>query len=1127
MRIPLPLRLSSVLLAAAASAAGAPAQESEFDVALRYGREALAAKNHEEAYRHLLFALARTADPAPIARLLLENAADDPDARALWAHDWLGFAADAKGKAVLIARDQTLLPADDPFPLALAAARAAAVRDLIAFRDKCGRSRKAGDAILAEWCEDLGRRLAARSPALMKEIGALCAPELRVDRTIQHGTVDALQKLIRTAASQGDAPTLLRAGRALAGLANQAANHEEVAGPEPPELPGAAEDAGDAIGRARAALGQKGRAWTIAELESMDEDEARLFTVEHASFANPGVTHSPQAWYRVETGCGHGTLLGAAQTVEDHHQRLVNWYGQDPFIGRPGLIRIVNESFGLEMEGAPFWWVGGFQGGDTTTVKFTIGTIPGLGHLLTHELTHRFDGAIYPGIGAWLAEGRAVWTAGSYGAIADRTFVDNLADFGTMTAVRGMGYGDPGKLAEILSGANEEYRDNYPFGYAMWVFLRSWSGPEEGTPKLFEPRLEGYMKDCARTRKAPLDHFLDEFADGKDGRPEELEEFAAEFAKFLDGFYWKNPAPWTARYNTVGLTGESGPVIYDEPTWTWQRARAEPWFGQDQARVAAEVLEAAGRDEDAILAYRWSLGVDEPPDADLTTLAAVLERARNPAAAWAVRRWARFDSPRRRNLTAEPAPFLKELADLARYLEQIGAAAQAYGARGWWLAAAALAAEHDEIAWSLGLPPLALAVPAETVARIDERRTGLHPFDTPSRWIGLEGFGESGLTGYEDRRVPHLWYVDPRGDVHVGREQPRGGTDTLDRASYWRDAFVHTLGWQDPGRYVVRAKVELTTAFVSGGFTVGWLRRDRNVRIGLSAGDYQFAAGESEQRDATMNLSWSINGLYARGGGIGDVHGFNGADRTTFLVEALVDGPTLELFLDGRLADAWTTLDGRPIQGHVGFFTGQGAIRVIAPEVQRLDRTLWSAAGRAMGGGLHPQRRGGEDSWGGLEGRPVSGLPIFDSGTVIVWFAAETAARLAEIKEGEWRGRVAETLGDFLTLYEVESPSQGVTVVLPAAMPEADRASLQAEFAGRAPRGGLGWAVHAREQDLMESAWTVGGWTRPVAAFADPAGILRWSQPLSRAQVGLPRALLTFLREYQDHARPGVAGSQD
>ena len=134
------LKPAAAFLAVLLPAAAAPAQEGELETALRYGREALAAQRSDEAYRHLLFALARSPEPAPIARLLLENAALDADARALWAHDWLAFAADARGKAPLNAKDQAALPQDDPWPLALAQARAAAVADLIAFRDRHARS---------------------------------------------------------------------------------------------------------------------------------------------------------------------------------------------------------------------------------------------------------------------------------------------------------------------------------------------------------------------------------------------------------------------------------------------------------------------------------------------------------------------------------------------------------------------------------------------------------------------------------------------------------------------------------------------------------------------------------------------------------------------------------------------------------------------------------------------------------------------------------------------------------------------------------------------------------------------------------------------------------------------------
>lgn len=1112
------------LFALLAPSAAPACQESELETALRYGREALAAKQHAEAYRHLLFALARAPEPAPVARLLLENAAGDADARALWAHDWLAFAADVKGRVAPSAKDLAAMPEDDPWPLAVAQARAAAVKDLLDFRDRHARSRRAGDATVAEWCEDLARRLARGAPSLAAEIAARAAPQIEVGRETQHATIEALRRLARAAAANGDHATALRAGRALAGLADQAATFEDVSGgPEPPDLPGAAEDAADAIRRARGALEREGRVWTIEELEAMDEEQARAFTLEHASFAQPGVTLSPQAWYRIETGCGHGTLLGAATTVEDHHLRLVNWYGQDPFVGRSGLIRIVNESFGLEMEGAPFWWAGGFQGGDVTTVKFTIGTIPGLGRLLTHELTHRFDGAVYPGIPAWLAEGRAVWTASSYGAIPDRRFVEDHVESGTMLGTLGLGYANPDRLLELLEGTIEEYRDNYTAGYALFVYLRSWRGEEEDGAPVYAGRLEEYMKACGKSRRNPADLFLAIFADGQEGRPAELEEFTEAFAEFLHGFDWREPAPWTKRYNNEPMDAETGAVVYDEPTWTWQRQRAEPWFGQDHARVAAELFAARGKAEEAAQAFQWCLAVDEPPDAALDVFAGALAEMKHSAAAWVLRRWPRFDSPRRSGEDPGPAPFLRELRDVTALLDARGAAARAYSARGWQLAAAALAAEHDELAWSLGLPPLGLEIPDPTVERIRGGDTGLHPFDAPARWIGLAGFGESGLTGHEDRRVAGLWYVDVRGDVHVGRAQPRGGTDTLDRAAHWRDAFVHALEWQEPGRYALRAQVEMTTSYMSGGVTLGWTRRDRNVRAGFHGGDAAYASGESEERAASDGLGWSVGGLFARGGGVGGGHGFGG-DRTTFDLLALVDGPTLELWLDGERVTAWTMLDGRPIHGLPGFFTSQGAMRVIAPEVQRLDRTLWSAAGRAMGGGLHPVRAGA-GGWRELVGRPVSGLPLGDSGTLLLWFPAEEPERLAESGPAAWGERIGQSVEQFLAAVAEDALSQTVTVVLPRELDEQQAAALRERFAAAAPPPR--WAIHAHGAGLGGDEIGVGGWARRTVAFADPAGVLRWRGLQSASRRALDRGLRKVLREYQDHARPGVAGAAE
>src|SRR5690606_29548560 len=116
-------------------------------------------------------------------------------------------------------------------------------------------------------------------------------------------------------------------------------------------------------------------------------------------------------------------------------------YGQDPFLDRPGTVRIVPEAEGLEAEGVPYWWAGGFQSGDLTVLRFSASNIPDLGRGLTHELTHRFDGATYPGLPAWLMEGKAVWTGGAYDAMTDEEFIANDANAGTMDQTMRKGYG--------------------------------------------------------------------------------------------------------------------------------------------------------------------------------------------------------------------------------------------------------------------------------------------------------------------------------------------------------------------------------------------------------------------------------------------------------------------------------------------------------------------------------------------------------------------------------------------------------------------------------------------------------------------------------------------------------------
>lgn len=1110
-------------------------------VSIQYGHAAMAVGDFQGAYGHFLFGLAHTTQPLDVVRLLLENAmlAADADARALWAHDFYALGANHRGHLKMKPEVSKWMPAEDPYPAALAIARADAVRELIKFRDNRAKSKRVGDPLLAEWAEDLARQLALESPALQVEFADKLSPSLEVDNKEQKQVTRALENLIRNGFSAGGVDVVIRAARCLRGLGAQA-NFKDLQGPEPPNMDGELQTASAALARARQLLTTSGvHVWSIEELEDLNEDEQRAFTLEHGSFAAPGVVLSPHGWYLIESNCGYWTLLGAAQTVEEHHQRLVNFYGYDPFLGQQGIVRLVTESYGLEMEGAPFWWVGGFQGGNVTTLQFTMSTIPALGRGLTHELTHRFDGGAFGGLPAWLAEGRAVWTGGSYGSMYEREFVEDYVSFGTLFDVANKGYGGQEKLEELIAGTIEEYRDNYSAGYALFVYLRSWTGfvddvDEEGNPivyhheenatPLFAAQLDKFQRDSKRARGSAVAGFAKYFADGKDGRPQGMAEFAADYQRFLRGFYWKDFQPWVGLYDSRAPSGDAAIRVPDEPTFTWLRNRAEPWFGQNQARVAAELLSEVGSVDDAVAAYRWCLAVDEPSDATLEQLVADLERLKLDDAAWVMRRWRRFDSPLRdyqeRNLG--PAPFLDKLPKLRELVEQRAAAAADYQQRGLPYAAGALAADHDLLASTVGVKALHYARPEGEF---------LHPYTQPGRHLGLGGWGESDLTGHEDNRNVGNWFVDYQNDLHVGRKTARSGTDTMDRDARGSNAFVHSLEWQDPGRYRLTTKIEQTTEYYSAGVIIGYTRRDRNIRFGFSGGDFQFATNQSEDRMEGYGFNWSLNGLFARQATLSGAVGFD-RRKTTWDLSILVDGPTVEIFVDDKRIASLTTLDARPIQGYFGFFTNTGTVRVIEPQIERLDRELFGPSATSSGRGLHPWRKGAE-RMRDFVGRPVTGLPLSGAGTAILWIPGESEKHRSEMESGEWPAAVQKRLLLFLQNWAVEDPSQGITVVLPESMLLADREALQVAFLKPKedefvlPRGGLRWATHRSDLDITARGMTVGGWIRPLLGFADPAGILHFHERLSNSRVSLPKELRNLLREYQDHTRPGQAGAGD
>ena len=974
--------LASALLSLAAVAQTPAKPASLAAPALDAARTALAAGDTPGAMRHALTAFEVEPRSREALELLLEIARGDTDARVLWSHEYVASLADAKGRIKLERKTAEAFPANDTSAVDLAAARAAATDELAGL---AASARKAADkdlesVLVAHWAAEVGRELVHGSPALTDAFADAFPAPFVLSNAARRATVDALERKLGSASASGDHATAVELALVLRGLAAQA-GFQDLQGPKPPDLSKALDAAANALAKARALLAtNSGEPWTVETLEALDGDQAERFTREHASFASPGVALSPAKRYRLETICGHATLLGATQTVEQHHQRLVNWYGTDPFENEPGLVRLVPESAGLESEGSPFFWAGGFQSGNVTTLRMACGTIEGLGRGLTHELTHRFDGALFPGMPAWLAEGRAVWTGAAYANIDDEQFVLDHALFGTIDDARYRGYGGRDELERLVSGTIEDYRDNYVAGYALYVYLASWY-EKEGEP-LFAAALAKYLKSRRGDRREPFDAFCEHFCDGKEGRPKDFEAFAQGFGTFVSGFYWRDRKPFTKRYReSAGDTRGSG-LVLDEPTWVWSRARAEPWFGQDQARAAGELLRRLGDEPGAMAAFTWSLAVDERWTSVDSALRELFAGASKREGAWVLAR----DLEQREVAQAKPAgpaPMLARTGKLRAFLDAQRAAVAKCASAGAPRAAAALAADHDRLARLVGLPSLASTLPAPDLAA-----PLLHPFDEPRRSLVPSGFLEDGLTDYERHRARGAWCVDERLQLHIGRSTPRSGTGTTDRTIHTRDAFARSTVWLDPGRYRLRARIAPTTSFVSGAIVAGYERRDRNARFHFSAGDYSYAIGDKDEPAELTTVSWSLRGLYEREGGLpgaqrGGEHAF-GRTVSAFEVELVIDGGALHAFVDGAYMGAIHTPDGEPIEGYVGFASSIGAYKVSALSVQRLDRSAAFADLAGVPGPIaldRPRTAAFREALG----RRLLGIPRDRRGTLVAW----------------------------------------------------------------------------------------------------------------------------------------------
>jgi hypothetical protein len=1068
-------------------------------------QDALAAGDTATARQHLLAALEfHPAAPALLFDLAIATA-KEPELGPLWLERYVRAATDAQGKLTLDAAAKRRLAAVPGLDAAtkasheIATLRAQALAEVARFAEKhkAGGKGNGGRAALVRWAAQLALELGHGAPAM------LMAHAPAIDRVQQafacdhdlvvQGLQRILQKRPPSGAGAGSAPTTgaatdaatiadqrIRAARILVGLRRQG-TQPDLQGPPAPPIGKAADDA-DRVLDERLEQNLAGKIWSIAELEAMTPAEAAAFTEQHRDWHAPGLALSTTSRYRIETICGHGTLLAVAKTVELHHARLVDHFGSDPFVQRQGMVRVVPEVSDLETEGAPYWWAGGFQGGDRTTVHFAWGQIPGLGRTITHELTHRFDGVLRPFLGAWYGEGHAQWTAAHYAKMADAKCVENYLDRGTPAHTWYKGYGNREKFEQLLQGKLEDYRDNYFAGYSLYAFLRSYP---PGAPR-YHSALATYEKNARAGQKDPIGFFTTTFCDGKQGRPAKLDELFTDWQTFLRGCYeWlddkKAGNEWVGRYGGLGR-GDTGKLVMDPPTWTWARTRAEPFYGQGHAAAAALLLHEVRDTEATIAAGIWSLTVDGwRPDIAAVLLAA-LRAGKNSDAALA---FGAVVGTRFADLAVDPTtPLLAQLPRTQALLAAL--ATRATTLAGTAKAAATAAAdEHRRLALACGVPAAAevVALPAAAPA----------PVQVP-RHLGGHGWTESSLTGFEDRRVRGLWYATEQGDLHVGREKPRESTGSLDRHAHQRDAFVHTVGWMAPGEYVLRGRVHFTTSYVSGAIVFGHTRRDRDLRLSFSSGDFDYATGRSERRDDAGNVNCNLSGLWDRDG-----HMPNARPHLTvnlkpeqpwFDYVIHVRGPRIRITLNGDSMETYCVHDGTPVEGHVGFAMGMGAIRVQQPTVQRLAN---DAPATMLGLDLARQPT---DPLSDLLDLPVRGVPRHPDGTLVLWLPAVEIGSPAQQLD-----RMLPTLAKPLNPANAHEHPQLWVMAVPATTKAEHRAEAHAMLRDLRPTPLPVIEHHVLAPFDGSDPWVLfvdgGGVLRAAATAGDPhfhTRVQRWSQ---------------------------------
>ena len=1000
---------------------GAPAAGPEIELRRVAAEKALAAGDRAEGRHHLLRALAL--DPAEAATIERCVALDarDPESLALWMLHAALSGADDSGRFTPPRAWPREMADDAAFARDAAREHGKALKSLRAAAAKLRGAR--GHATLL-WLQGLGRELAADAPGPGSGLAAGIADafdkaEARTEPDVAL-VVEALLALMQRAHQRGDLDTALDAARTVRGL-HQQANQTKTAGAAPT---GAGERAARAMALIRRELREKEEAaaagepppaerlvWDVGSLEAVAEDETDAWNERHGRWSAPGVALSPNARYRIETTCGLVTLLTVTADVERHHARLARWFGQDPFEKRQGLVRLTPSYRDFEAEGQPFWWAGGFQAGDVTTMIARFPTRAGMGGTLVHELNHRFDGAIFPGIPAWASEGRATYVeTGTLRPDAAEVSEDVTA-WGRLWETNSKGYGRPDGLRDLLRGDIADYRHNYDAGYSLFAFLRRFADfePAQTGKPIFVGRVDDYLRSFReKSRTEPVARFESFFCDGKDGRPDTLEAFADLFRRYVaEGGSGARPAaPWVetwgkragAARQAANRDRSGDRSIFDRPTFQPDRSRSDqPDHGQYHAVAAARLLLADGQRAPAIEAMHWALRADEADAAALIAAASQSEAAGDDALGWVERMLAHHVDP---SLHATPdggpggsvAATWRAAGDVAEHYAQGVAAAEAAGRR---RLGRALRAEHDRIAHWICRPQLGEPATADGIAALDDTAPTAPELRPPVSLL-VGGVEETFWAPLESEPGP--WHQTAADAVELGRRKQGAESSDAVRTAQERKVFVEAPRWLQ-GAYSVRTRVRFLSAFATGELVIGKTHRDRGLRVMFGGGDWGYAVGNRDNGTPLREISLRVSDLRPWGSRVAALHEavVFPSPRDVFDIEVRVAGPYVSVLVDGEVRICHRRPTGAPIEGRVGFGLSRGIVRFEEASVQR-HRALGPEAavpGARLDERLDPSRRG-TFPWATVAGRRVTGVPLSPHGALLLWYPDDTPANMLE-----------------------------------------------------------------------------------------------------------------------------------